>query len=183
MSVQSSSSISSSSWFHSAFGSPGMSDRSEQLQIATMDVPDCGVCLKKVCDPIALKCGHIFDKHCIKKCLASGLNLCPYDRKPVSEDECKERHDIYENTKCRIKAAIFSSTGSSLISTDASVFSTREKVKEKVISKYLKDSGKDEVPAVKEMTVRGSFQFISGKTLADYQVLPGEETIMWVFLA
>jgi hypothetical protein len=115
--------------------------------------------------------------------LASGINSCPYDRKPVSEKECTEKHDIYESTKCRIRAAVFSSNGSSLVSTDASVFSTMEKVQEKVISQYLKDSGMSEVPVVRKMTVRGSFLFVSGKTLADYEVLPGEETLMWVFLA
>jgi hypothetical protein len=176
--------MNSTSWFNSVFGSArGMLDRSEQLEAATIGVPDCGICLEKVSDPIALKCGHIFDKHCIKKCLTSGFDKCPYDRKDVKESEFKVQHDIYESTKCRIKVAIFSSTGSSLISTDASIFSTMEKVQEKVISQYLKDTGKDEIPAVKRMTVRGSFLFCPGKTLADYQVMPGEETHMWVFLA
>jgi hypothetical protein len=176
--------MNSTSWFNSAFGSAsGMLDRSEQLEAATIDVPNCGICLEKVSDPIALKCGHIFDKHCIKNCLASGLGKCPYDRKDVKESEFNVQHDIYESTKCRIKAAIFSSIGSSLISTDASIFSTMEKVQEKVISQYLRDTGKDEIPTVKSMTVRGSFKFYPGKTLADYKVMPGEETLMWVFLA
>ncbi len=184
MSLPSSSSSSSPSWFHSTFESHHrMPDRSEQLQAATADIPDCGVCLEKVSDPIALKCGHIFDRHCIKECLANRLKSCPYDRKPLKEEEFQDKHDIYEITKCRIKAGIFSSTGSSLVSTDASIFSTREKVLERVISQYLKDSGKDEVPAVRKMIVRGSFEFVSGKTLADYHVLPGEETAIRVFLA
>lgn len=178
-----SSSLSSGCWFTSAFGSAhGISDRSEQLEAATIEIPECGICLTKVSDPIALKCGHIFDKHCIKKCLVSGHNKCPYDRSAFKEEDSKERHDIYEHTKCKIKAAIFSSNGASLVSTDASVFSTIEKVQEKVISQYLKNTGKDEVPKVRSMTVRGFFKFYPGKTLADYQVLPREETVMCVFL-
>jgi Ring finger domain len=175
-------SSSSSSWFHSAFGST-MSDRSEELEAATIIVPECGICLEKVSDPIALKCGHIFDRHCIKKCLSSGIAKCPYDRKNVQEADFVEKHDIYESTKCSIRAAIFSSENSSSVKIDASIFSSMEEVRKKVISQYLIDSGKKEALSVKQMTVRGSFIFYPGKTLADYQVLPGDEPVMWVFLA
>lgn len=176
------------SWFNTAFGFGNIQGRAKQLQAATINIPDCGICLEKVSDPIALKCGHIFDKHCIKKCLASGLSKCPYDRKDVKETEFIEQHDMYESTKCSIKAAVFPSvesafTGSALISTDISVFSTREKIQEKVISQYLKDSGQTEVPFVKAMAVKGSYTFYPGKTLADYEILPGEETTMWILLA
>lgn len=178
------------SWFKSAFGGHTLPDRSEKLKTETKEIPICFICKKHVSEPIALKCGDIFDKHCLKDCLNSGYYLSQDDGlsslvegKNVQEADFVKKPDIYEQTKCKIRAAIFSRTSSILIKTEASIFSTMEKIQEKVLSVYLNAPGCEKEPTVRSMTVRGSYTFYPGKTLADYQVLPGEETLMWVFLA
>jgi RING-type zinc-finger len=69
--------------------------------------PMYGICLEKVTEPIALKCGHIFDRHCIKKLLSRGRYTCPGKSKGSSKKEFIKYHNIYENLKCTINAGLF----------------------------------------------------------------------------
>jgi hypothetical protein len=66
------------------------------------------------------------------------------------------------------------------VNLDATVLSTQEEIQKKIISLYLKETGETETPQVVSMTVQGSYKFYTGKTLEDYQVLPGIKTIVWV---
>lgn len=172
----------STSWVHSIFRY-FMPDKSQSFQ-TTNDLPKCGICGEKVSTPIILTCGHIFDRHCIKKCLAS----TPYDTDHSNKTLIKEKErdyqpSIYEFTRCKIKATIFSSNGSYIVSTDAGIFSTMNKVKEKILSQYLTDSKKTKVPIVKNIIIENSFKFYPNKSLGEYQLFPGKEIHLFVCLA
>ena len=170
------------SFFQTAFRpNSGLLSRLDELNIATRTVPICAICLEKTSSPIALKCGHVFDKTCITKAIKHGNNKCPLDRSPIKLSEASKRDDIYEKTKCKIRVALFNKEGSSLVELEESVFSTYENIAEKITSKFLNKESEGASPEITRMCVRGSFIFYPGKTLADYEVCPGDDTLMWVF--
>lgn len=163
-----------------------MPDRSKRLKDLTKSIPECGLCHTTVSDPIELKCGHIFDKCCIQTLLHCDLNYCPVDYcslKGIKETECKERKDIYEKTKSTIKASIYYPRtyeyleGSVVVEVDSSIFNPMEKILHKVIKQYFKVTGRFGGMFIHSVSVQGS-PYKSNKTLADYEVLPGEEVSM-----
>lgn len=103
------------------------------------------------------------------------------------EDQAKQLEAIVtsnvEDLNFPAKAAIFSRTGAELIKVTISILSTREEALEIIMSQYLKIIGKKEIPEVRDLTIAGSHNWCSGKRAADYLVLPGQETLIWIFLA
>lgn len=89
--------------------------------------------------------------------------------------KCETKMDArIEGNACQIRCAIFRAGSSRLrILENVSLASTGADV--------LQLLGFDQ-RRVRKMTCRGSFQFHTHNTLLQYQVFPGEETIMWFFL-
>lgn len=142
------------------------------------ELPECAICFENLIEKTStLECGHVFHEECWNrwKSINDSCPMCRTNQVPNS-------HFIQHGVT--MSFGIIGSHSALIKDVKVSIYWTREEILLSLLSKapFLEKLLKENQVRIRGMVIRGCLQFAEGRTLAEYEILPGTEMHCNIFL-